>query len=88
MAFIALDSEKLGERPEDKVHVDFGDNKFPYYLGTAKTLNLNIDEQQLEEEVDISNHDISASICEENVEAVKKYVPESVLQYMLSKEHK
>ena len=35
MAFIALDTEKLGERPDDKIQVDFGENKFPHYLGTS-----------------------------------------------------
>ena len=33
MTFIALDSEKLGERDDDKVHVDFVDNKFQHYSG-------------------------------------------------------
>ena len=81
MAFIALDSEKLGERPEDKIHVDFGDNKFPYYLGTAKTLNLEVQNEQQDEE-DENNLDISNYISKQNIEAVKKYVPESILKYM------
>ena len=33
VAFVALDSEQLGEMVEDGYHHDFGDNKFPHYLG-------------------------------------------------------
>ena len=81
MAFIALDSEKLGERPDDKIHADFGDNKFPHYLGIAKTMNLEKHSKQQEEE-DQNTYDLSSSISMDNIEAVKKYVPESVLKYM------
>ena len=78
MAFIALDSEKLGEQEEDRVHADFGDNMFPHYLGTLKTSHL-------EENADIEdqkNLNFSSFISEENIEAVKQYVPESVLAFM------
>ena len=80
MAFIALDSEKLGERSDDKIHVDFGDNKFPHYLGTSKTLNLEVSGEQ--EDEDQLTYDLRTYISEDNIEEVKKYVPESVLKYM------
>ena len=80
MAFIALDSEKLGERSDDNIHVDFGDNKFPHYLGFSKTLNLEVSGEQ--EDEDQITYDLSTYISEDNIEEVKKYVPESVLKYM------
>ena len=78
MAFIALDSEKLGEQEEDRVHADFGDNMFPHYLGTLKRSHV---EQNADIE-DQKNLNFSSFISEENIEAVKQYVPESVLAFM------
>ena len=53
----------------------------PYYLGTAKTLNLEVQNEQQDEE-DENNLDISNYISKQNIEAVKKYLPESILKYM------
>jgi hypothetical protein len=78
MAFIALDSEKLGEQEEDRVHADFGDNMFPHYLGTLKTSHLE-ENAAIEDQ---KNLNFSSFISEENIEAVKQYVPESVLAFM------
>ena len=43
VAFIALDAEKLGL--DNKVHVDFGDNKFSHYLGNKKTTSLDLEQK-------------------------------------------
>ena len=39
-AFIALDSEKLGENVEDSFHYDFGDNMFPHFKQNRKTKSV------------------------------------------------
>ena len=36
VAFMALDSEKLGEHVDAAFHYDFGDNMFPHFKGNRK----------------------------------------------------
>ena len=36
VAFMALDSEKIGDDVNDSQHFNFGDNQFPNYLGSLK----------------------------------------------------
>ena len=40
VAFLALDSESLGEHVEDAYHYDFGDNIFPQYKQNTKTKSV------------------------------------------------
>ena len=55
VAFVALDSEKLGEHVNDNYHYDFGDNMFPHCLGNKKTKDI-FDEEDVVDEED--NEDI------------------------------
>ena len=55
VAFVALDSEKLGEHVNDNYHHDFGDSMFPHYLGNKKTKDI-FDEEDVVDEED--NEDI------------------------------
>ena len=55
VAFVALDSEKLGEHVNDNYHYDFSDNMFPHYLGNKKTKDI-FDEEDVVDEED--NEDI------------------------------
>jgi len=72
-AFIALDSEKLGEHVNDSIHVDFGDNKFPYFLGNKK--NKDVVE-------DIMEFDESCYLTKEQMQSLKKYIPQSILSFL------
>lgn len=72
-AFIALDSEKLGEHVNDAVHVDFGDNKFPYFLGNKKNKDVAEDIMEFEE---------SCYLSKEQINSLKKYIPQSILSFM------
>ena len=60
VAFIALDSEKLGEHVNDTFEIDFGDNKFPYYLGNRKTKS--VDEETDDQEVDYSTLSVQLKV--------------------------
>ena len=79
MAFIALDSEKLRERDDDKVHVDFGDNKFQHYLGNFKTYKEEENEQDNDDQIAL---DIRSYVSDTNIEAVKQYIPKSILTFI------
>ncbi len=57
-AFIALDSEKLGEHVNDSIHVDFGDNKFPYFLGNKKNKDVVEDIMEFDESCYLSKEQI------------------------------
>ncbi len=61
-AFIALDSEKLREHVNDATYVNFGDNKFSYFLGNKKNK---------EAEEDILDFDESCYLSEEQMHRLK-----------------
>ena len=73
VAFIALDSEKLGIHVNDSIHVDFGDNKFPYFLGNKKNKAVE------EEDIDI---DETSYLSKEQIQSLKKYIPQSILSFL------
>jgi hypothetical protein len=72
-AFMALDSEKLGEHVDDAFHYDFGDNMFPQYKENRKT-------KSVFEEEDGSDEDLEE---EENLSNLKEYIPQSILDFIL-----
>ena len=51
VAFMALDSEKLGEHVDDAFHYDFGDNLFPHYKENRKTKSVFEEEDGSDEEL-------------------------------------
>ena len=79
VAFVALDSEKLGEHVNDNYHYDFGDNMFPHYLGNKKTKDI-FDEEDVVDEED--NEDII--IASKDMASLAEYIPKSVLLYLIS----
>ena len=81
VAFIALDSEKLGISSEATVHVDFGDNKFPHYLGNKKTASFEHEEAEEEGEDDIKVHERSF-LSDEQIAALSKYIPTSIMSFL------
>ena len=79
VAFIALDAENLCEMNDDNFTTDFGDNKFPYYKGRAN--------QYQQDELDDNDEDDNGGEDEhtsgETFEALKSYLPPSVLRFLL-----
>ena len=84
VAFIALDSENLGELVNDKYHLDFGDNKFPYYRGNT---NVRFDTEKHKHE-DGEEEDDSTDSDEEKCEDIdanadiNRYISPSILRYL------
>ena len=77
VAFLALDSEKLGEHVDDAYHLDFGDNMFPHFKGNIKTKSVfeeqdGSDEDNDEEETDAKTHS-----------TLKEFIPQSIIDFML-----
>ncbi len=50
--------KNLGEHVNDTFEIDFGNNKFPYYLGNRKTKS--VDEETNDQEVDSSTLSVKA----------------------------
>lgn len=79
VAFLALDSEKLGEHVDDAYHLDFGDNMFPHFKGNRKTKSVfeeqdGSDDEDAEEE---GNPDVKLH------SNLKQYIPQSIIDFML-----
>jgi len=73
VAFIVLDSEKLGEHVNDNFHHDFGDNMFPHYLGNRKTKDI-FDEEDEDEDSTIARSELSMLV---------QFIPKSVLLFFI-----
>ena len=52
VAFMALDSEKLGEHADDAFHYDFGDNMFPHFKENRKTKSVFEEEDGSDEDLE------------------------------------
>ena len=82
-AFVALDSQQLGEHVDDNFHYDFGDNKFLYYKGTSRNLTLlygNSIESDSSDSEDEGNFE--STISESDKLVVSKYIPSTVLTFL------
>jgi hypothetical protein len=75
IAFIPLESENLAEANEDTFHHDFGDNRFPYFLGNSN-IRLQENQQDLEADDNIGINDMA------DFESFKSYIPESILRFL------
>ena len=86
VAFLALDSEKLGEHVDDAYHFDFGDNMFPHFKGNRKTKSVfeeqdGSDDEDLEEE---GNEGKEAGISRRKaLSKLKEFIPQSIIDFML-----
>ncbi len=85
VAFIAVDSENIGEMVNDMYHVDFGDNKFPFFKGNT---NKHIDSEKFSNN-DSDSEDEEESILhqfnQDEVANISKYIPKSILEFMCTK---
>ena len=85
MAFIALDSENLGEHVDDAFHYDFGDNMFPHFMGNKTSADDNASKAQDEEEDNAAIDEAyreTGSLTEEELQSLVKYIPKSVLLFL------
>ena len=74
VAFLALDSEKLGEHVEDAYHLDFGDNMFPHFKGNRKTKSV------FEEQDESDGDDVED---EETLANLREFIPQSIIEFLL-----
>ena len=78
VAFMALDSEKLGEHVDDDYHLDFGDNMFPHFKGNRKTKSV-FEEQDGSDDEDLEDGDSIRN----PLHNLKEFVPQSILDFIL-----
>jgi hypothetical protein len=81
VAFMALDSEKLGEHVDDAYHLDFADNIFPHYKGNKK--NKSVFEEQ--DDSDNEEEDIEeglAGLNRRTLSNLKEFIPPSILEFL------
>ena len=78
-AFIALDSEKLGENVEDSFHYDFGDNMFPHFKQNRKTKSVFEEEDGSDEDLD----EEEAAFNRKRSSNLTEYIPQSILDFIL-----
>ena len=91
VAFIAVDSENLGEMVNDQYHTDFGDNKFPYFKGNTN-VQINLDKFSSEDNSDDENesdnedNDGAEAPSRDDVTTnINKFIPPSMKLYLSSK---
>ena len=84
VAFLALDSEKLGEHVEDAFHYDFGDNMFPHFKGNRKTKSV-FEEQDGSDDEDLEeDEEKEAGIKRRRaLSKLKQFIPQSIIDFML-----
>ena len=80
-AFLALDSEKLGEHVDDAFHYDFGDNMFPHFKENRKTKSVFEEEDGSDEDLDEEEEGLNR----QNLSNLKGYIPQSILEFILEK---
>ena len=80
VAFLALDSEKLGEHVEDAYHLDFGDNMFPHYKETRKTKSVFEEEDGSDEDLEEGEDGL---LNRKTIANLKEFIPRSILEFML-----
>jgi len=81
VAFLALDSEKLGEHVEDAYHLDFGDNMFPHFKGNRKTKS--VFEEEDESDVDDIVDDENFGMNHKTLANLKEFVPQSIIDFLI-----
>jgi hypothetical protein len=75
VAFLALDSEKLGEHVDAAFHYDFGDNMFPHFKGNRKTKSVFEEQDESDEEDGEDNNNTFSSL--------KEFIPQSIIEFIL-----
>ena len=82
VAFMALDSEKLGEHVNDAYHLDFGDNMFPHFKGNKKTKSV-FEEQDDDSGSKEDNEEGQARLNRRTLSDLKDFIPPSILEFLL-----
>jgi len=80
VAFLALDSEKLGEHVEDAYHLDFGDNMFPHFKGNRKTKSV-FEEQDESDGDDIEDEEFGMN--HQTLANLREFIPQSIIDFLL-----
>ena len=80
VAFMALDSEKLGEHVNDAFHYDFGDNMFPHYKKKRKTKSVFEEEDGSDEDLEEEEED---GLNRKHLANLKEYIPQSILDFII-----
>ena len=79
VAFIALDSEKLDENPEDSFYCDFGDNMFPRYKEKKATKSIYEDDSSSDEE---NFAELEVKQKREKLSSLRDIIPRSILDFI------
>ena len=80
VAFIALDSEKLGEKPDDSFYCDFGDNMFPRYKENKTTKSIYEDDSSDDDE-NSEEQQVDELKCG-TLSSLRDIIPHSILQFL------
>lgn len=82
VAFIALDSENLGEHVNDEFHNDFGDHKFPYFKHNKCSMQSEADSEDDEGDDEAEDLGHTNTLTETQFKALQAHLPASVLYYL------
>ena len=80
VAFLALDSEKLGEHVEDAYYLDFGDNMFPQYKENRKTKSVFEEEDGSDEDLE---EEEESRLRRGTLTNLKDFIPQSILDFII-----
>ena len=75
VAFMALDSEKLGEHVDAAFYNDFGDNIFPQFKGNRKTKSVFEEQDESDEEGEEESS--------KRLSSLKEFIPQSIIDFIL-----
>ena len=77
VAFIALDSEKLDDNPEDSFYCDFGDNMFPRYKENKATKSIYEDDSS---DDDGNLEEQKVELNRETLSNLRETIPSSIIE--------
>jgi len=80
VAFMALDSEKLGEHADDAFHYDFGDNMFPHFKENRKTKSVFEEEDGSDEDLEEQEEN---GLNRNKLSNLTEYIPQSIVEFIL-----
>ncbi len=80
VAFMALDSKKLGKHVDDAFHYDFGDNMFPHFKENRKTKSVFEEEDGSDEDLEEQEED---GLNRNKLSNLTEYIPQSIVEFIL-----
>ncbi len=81
VAFLALESEKLGEHVEDAYHLDFGDKMFHHFKGNRKTKSVFEKEDGSDADNGVEDEEFERN--HKTLANLKEFVPQSIIEFLL-----